>query len=151
SGRMGFALAQAGVALGARVVLVAGPCALPTPEGVERVDVRSATDMHAAVLAALPGQDLFVSAAAVADYRPRERHASKLKKHEGERVLELVRNPDILADVAQRARRPYVVGFAAETGQLHENAREKLQRKRLDLIAANLVGAPGSGFDAEHN
>jgi phosphopantothenoylcysteine decarboxylase/phosphopantothenate--cysteine ligase len=153
SGRMGFAVAAAAAARGARVCLVAGPVSLPTPAGVERIDVRSAAQMHAAVLAALPA-DLYVGAAAVADYTPRAVAAGKLKKPEGDggMVLELVRTADILADVARHALRPrVVVGFAAETSGVEAYARDKLARKGCDLVAGNLVGVAGSGFEADHN
>jgi len=150
SGRMGFAVAAAAVAMGARVQLVAGPCALPTPPGVVRTDVRSAAEMHQVVLAALPGQDLFVAAAAVADFTPARVAAHKLKKDGGAPALALLPTPDILADVAARAERPFVLGFAAETEALEANARAKLERKRLDMIAANAVG-DGQGFDREDN
>jgi len=151
SGKMGFAIAAAAARRGARVVLVAGPVALPTPPDVTRIDVRSAAQMHAAVLAALPA-DVYVGAAAVADYTPKQVAAGKIKKH-GERLtLELVRTADILADVAAHSPRPaLVVGFAAETEDVAANARTKLAGKRIDLIAANRVGVAGSGFESDHN
>jgi phosphopantothenoylcysteine decarboxylase/phosphopantothenate--cysteine ligase len=156
SGRMGFALAVAAVALGADVVLVAGPVHLETPAGVRRIDVRSAADMHAAVLAELP-VDLYIGAAAVADWTPREVASRKLKKQAGAETLalELVRTADILADVAAHPSRPRcVVGFAAETGddaELARYARGKLERKRVDFICANRVGIAGSGFESTDN
>jgi phosphopantothenoylcysteine decarboxylase/phosphopantothenate--cysteine ligase len=153
SGKMGFAVAAAAARRGAQVVLVAGPVQLATPAGVQRVDVRSAEQMRAAVLAALPC-DVYVGAAAVADWRPRTTAAHKLKKQAGvdTMTLELVRTPDILAEVAAHARRPgLVVGFAAETGDVERYARDKLAAKRLDLIAANRVGVAGSGFESDHN
>lgn len=156
SGRMGFALAAAAAGQGADSVLVAGPVQLDTPPGVRRIDVRSAADMHAAVLAELPA-DLYIGAAAVADFTPRQASAHKLKKQPGVGVLtlELVRTADILADVAAHPLRPRcVVGFAAETGddaQIAQYARGKLERKRVDLVCANRVGVPGRGFDAEDN
>ena len=153
SGKMGFAIAQAAAQRGAEVLLVAGPVALPTPPGVVRVDVRSAAQMHAAVMQALPC-DVYVGAAAVADFTPRQVAAGKIKKQAGMETLtlELVRTPDILAQVAASARRPrLVVGFAAETDQVEQYARGKLERKRLDLIAANHVGLAGSGFEADDN
>jgi phosphopantothenoylcysteine decarboxylase/phosphopantothenate--cysteine ligase len=151
SGKMGFAVAAAARAEGAEVTLVAGPVALPTPEGVSRIDVRSAQAMHEAVFNALPGQDLFIGAAAVADYRPAERLDRKRKKS-GERwSIELVLNPDILAEVAAQSPRPFMVGFAAETNDVEKHARDKLQRKRLDMIAANHVGQPGCGFESCDN
>jgi len=153
SGKMGFAIAAAAARRGADTVLVAGPVHLPTPEGVQRVDVRSAAQMHEAVLAALPA-DVYVGAAAVADFTPRNVAADKIKKVAGQDtlVLELVRTPDILADVARDARRPrLVVGFAAETSEVAGYARDKLARKRVDFIAANRVGIAGSGFESDDN
>lgn len=152
SGRMGYAIAAAAAAQGAQVTLVSGPVSLATPAGVRRIDVRSAEQMHAAVLAALPGQHVFVATAAVADFRPRERQTSKIKKQAGSGLaLDLVQNPDILADVATRQPRPFVVGFAAETDDVARYARDKLVRKNLDMIAANRVGADDCGFDSENN
>ena len=153
SGKMGFAIAAAGARRAAEVILVAGPVQLPTPDHVHRVDVRSAAQMRAAVLAALPA-DVYIGAAAVADYAPRRVAAGKLKKTEGSDtlVLELVRTPDILAEVAAHAPRPrLVVGFAAETDDVERYARAKLAEKQLDLIAANRIGIPGSGFDSDDN
>jgi phosphopantothenoylcysteine decarboxylase/phosphopantothenate--cysteine ligase len=151
SGRMGFAIAEAAVAEGARVTLVAGPVALATPHGVERIDVRSAREMHEAVMSRAPGEDVFISAAAVGDYRPATTAPHKLKKN-GDAPLELslVQNPDIVADVAKLAKRPFVVGFAAETEDVERHAAAKLERKGIDLIAANAVGG-GKGFEAEDN
>lgn len=151
SGRMGFALAAAAAEAGAQVTLVAGPVHLPTPVGVQRVDVRSARQMHAAVLAEATSADVYVAAAAVGDFRPLEVAAHKIKKRgDGGMTLELTQNPDILADVAALPQRPLLVGFAAETENLEAYARAKLERKRLDLIAANQVGS-GLGFEAEDN
>lgn len=153
SGKMGFAVAAAARALGAEVVLVAGPVQLPTPEGVRRIDVRSASQMHAAVMAALPA-DVYIGAAAVADFTPHAVSEHKIKKTAGSDtlVLELVRTPDILAGVAAHARRPaLVVGFAAETQEVERYARGKLQAKRLDMIAANLVGGAEGGFERDDN
>ena len=154
SGKMGFAIAAAAARRGADVVLVAGPVALATPDGVRRLDVRSAEQMHDAVLAQLPA-DAYVSAAAVADFTPRTVAAGKIKKRDGDEglTLELVRTRDILADVAAHARRRprLVVGFAAETGDVEANARAKLAKKKLDLIAANRVGVEGSGFESDDN
>lgn len=157
SGKMGFAIAAEAAALGAQVLLVAGPVHLPTPAGVQRVDVRSAAQMHAAVMEALEGEaavDGYIGAAAVADFTPRAAAANKLKKQPGQDTLtlELVKTRDILADVAAHARRPrLVVGFAAETDNVAEYARGKLQRKRVDMICANRVGQAGSGFEADDN
>jgi phosphopantothenoylcysteine decarboxylase/phosphopantothenate--cysteine ligase len=153
SGKMGFAIATAAAARGAQTVLVAGPVALQTPQGVHRIDVRSAAQMHDAVLAQLPA-DVYVGAAAVADFTPREVAPGKIKKRDGEDglTLQLVRTPDILADIAMHARRPrLVVGFAAETDDVEGHARGKLAKKKLDLIAANRVGVAGSGFESDDN
>jgi len=153
SGKMGFAIAAAAARRGAETLLVAGPVHLPTPPGVTRIDVRSARQMHDAVLDALPA-DVYIGAAAVADFTPRNVAADKIKKVEGRDtlVLELVRTPDILAAVADTPRRPrVVVGFAAETTDVARHARDKLQRKRVDLVAANRVGVAGSGFESDDN
>ena len=157
SGKMGFALAAAAAELGAEVTLVAGPVALAAPAGVRRIDVRRALEMRDAVIGALP-QDIYIGAAAVADYMPAQTASDKIKKPIAEQAgntgltLELMRTPDILAEVATHPQRPrLVVGFAAETGPLAESAREKLQRKRVDAIAANRVGVAGSGFDCDSN
>ena len=153
SGTMGFALAAAARALGAEVVLVAGPVHLATPDGVQRIDVRSAAQMREVVLGALPA-DVYIGAAAVADFTTRSVSGHKLKKTAGSDtlVLELVRTPDILAEVASHPRRPaLVVGFAAETHDVERYARGKLAAKQLDLIAANLVGAAEGGFERDDN
>ena len=150
SGRMGFAVAQAAVEQGATVELVAGPVHLPTPAGVARVDVRSARDMREAVMARASAADIFIGSAAVGDFRPHEIAPHKLKKTGGALTLTLNENPDILAGVAALKQRPYVVGFAAETQNIETYARAKLERKKLDLIAANKVGE-GEGFDTCDN
>jgi phosphopantothenoylcysteine decarboxylase/phosphopantothenate--cysteine ligase len=151
SGRMGFAIAAAAAAMGAQVQLVAGPVSLATPAGVQRTDVRRAAQMREAVLAALPA-DVYIGAAAVADYAPAQTRPLKLKKTADVLSLELVRTPDILAEVAAHAQRPRcVVGFAAETDEVETYARGKLERKNLDLIAANDVARPGCGFESERN
>ena len=151
SGRMGFALAAAAAAAGGEVTLIAGPVQLSTPGGVTRIDVRSAAEMHAAVMARVAQCDVFIACAAVADYRPEQREAQKIKKGAAERELRLVRTPDILAEVAAREPRPFTVGFAAETERVLEHAREKLERKRLDLVVANDVARTDIGFDSEYN
>lgn len=151
SGRMGFAIAQAAREAGARVSLVAGPVALETPQGVERTDVRSAQEMYAATLDLAAAADVFISVAAVADYRPVRPAAQKLKKGLPRQKIELVANPDIVSAVAALEQGPLTVGFAAETEKLKEHALEKLSRKRLDMIAANRVGQAGSGFESDQN
>ena len=151
SGRMGFAIAQAAAEQGAQVTLVAGPVHLPTPPGVRRIDVRSAREMHVAVMSAAAQADIYVAAAAVGDFRPSEVAAHKIKKQgDGGLSLVLTQNPDILADVSNLERRPFLVGFAAETENLEAYARAKLERKRLDLVAANKVGN-GLGFETDEN
>jgi phosphopantothenoylcysteine decarboxylase/phosphopantothenate--cysteine ligase len=150
---MGFAIAEAAAARGAHVLLVAGPVHLPTPHGVTRADVRSAAQLRDAVLGALPA-DVYIGAAAVADWTPRSVSPIKLKKTPGAQTLtlELVRTPDTLAEIAAHPQRPrLVVGFAAETDELERYARGKLAAKRLDLIAANRVGVAGSGFESDDN
>ncbi len=151
SGKMGFAVAASAARRGARVTLVAGPVQLPTPAGVDRVDVRSAAQMHAAVFAALPA-DIYIGAAAVADYTPREPAANKIKKSSESLALDLVRTPDILAEVAAQTQAlRLVVGFAAETNNVAEYARRKLEAKRLDMIVANRVGIADGGFESDQN
>ena len=150
SGRMGYAVAQAAREAGAAVTLVSGPVALPDPPGIAVQRVRSALDMRTAVLAAVAGADVYIGTAAVADYRPAGPATQKIKKDRDAFAIELVRNPDILAEVAGLARRPFTVGFAAETDDVLAYARRKLDDKRLDLIAANAVGA-GLGFETDDN
>lgn len=153
SGRMGFAVAEAAARAGAEVSLVAGPVHLDTPTGVaRRKDVRSAEQMLAAMCELAQTADIVVAAAAVADYRPRSQAADKLKKapHTNGLDLDLVENPDILATLSNATPRPFLVGFAAETNDLEPHARAKLERKGIDMIAANLVG-DGRGFDSTNN
>ncbi|ABM63062.1 bifunctional phosphopantothenoylcysteine decarboxylase/phosphopantothenate--cysteine ligase CoaBC [Halorhodospira halophila] len=150
SGRMGFALAAAAREAGARVILVAGPTALATPPGVERVDVERAGQMYDAVLGCIDEADCFIAAAAVSDYRPEREAPEKIKKGGDALTLALEPTPDTLRAVAARSPRPFVVGFAAETERVSEYARRKLNDKDLDLIAANRVG-PGQGFDTDDN
>jgi phosphopantothenoylcysteine decarboxylase/phosphopantothenate--cysteine ligase len=150
SGKMGFAIAAAAREAGAEVILIAGPVALPTPEGVRRLDVETAAEMAAAVEHEADGLDVFVGTAAVADYRPATRATRKIKKTLERVDLPLERTTDILACIAARADRPFVVGFAAETHDVENYARAKLESKRLDLIAANEVGE-GKVFDQDDN
>ncbi len=150
SGLMGFAVAQAAAAAGADVVLIAGPVALPTPSRVRRIDVRSAQQMCDAVLAEAAMADVYVGAAAVADYRPAVVAADKIKKSSEALTMTLERTPDILAELGSRPDRPILVGFAAETRDVETYAREKLARKHLDFIAANEVGE-GKGFEMADN
>jgi phosphopantothenoylcysteine decarboxylase / phosphopantothenate---cysteine ligase len=150
SGKMGFAVAQAAREAGAEVVLVSGPVSLPTPPGVRRIDVESAADMLTAVLKEIEGIDIFISTAAVADYRPARPADQKIKKTSDTLDLCMERTSDVLATVAARAERPFVVGFAAETESVEQNARLKLLKKNLDMIAANEVGHD-KAFDCEDN
>ena len=151
SGKMGFALAEAARDAGARVIVVAGPAAVPAPAGCEVLRVTSAAEMHQAVMSRVSGCDIFIGAAAVADYTVATPAAHKVKKRSEDLSLTLVPTVDILAAVARLAQRPFTVGFAAETENLESYARQKLETKRLDLIAANLVGVPGSGFESDDN
>jgi phosphopantothenoylcysteine decarboxylase/phosphopantothenate--cysteine ligase len=149
SGKMGYAVARAAQEAGAKVTLISGPVALATPSGVERLNVRTADQMFTAVKKAAPKNDVFISVAAVADYRPKERSPRKLKKVNGQPVtLELVQNADILAYVAGMKNAPFCVGFAAESEDLAKNAAEKLKKKNIPLIAANLAQ---DAFGAEEN
>lgn len=150
SGRMGFALARAAAEQGATVTLIAGPVTLDTPEGVARVDVRSAEQMRSAVLQHVASSDIFISAAAVGDYRSQSIAPQKLKKTGQGLVLALTENPDILAEVAALPQPPFLVGFAAETEAVEEYSRAKLLSKNLDMIAANCVGN-GAGFEVDDN
>ncbi|MEN8107845.1 MAG: bifunctional phosphopantothenoylcysteine decarboxylase/phosphopantothenate--cysteine ligase CoaBC [Pseudomonadota bacterium] len=150
SGKMGFAVAAAAAEAGAQVILVSGPVNLPTPAGVECIHVETAAEMHAAVLAQAGGCDIFIAAAAVADYRPASPAEQKLKKTAERMSLELVPNPDIIAAVAALDGGPFTVGFAAETEATSSHAQDKRRAKSLDMIAANTVG-PGIGFDVDDN
>ena len=151
SGKMGYAVARAAARRGAKVVLVTGPTALETPGGVERVDVRSAEDMLRAVEARFPECTLAIFAAAVADYRAVEPSESKIKRTQDALTLRLEPNPDILATVAREKGDRLVVGFAAETDNVAENARKKLAQKNADVMVANDVTAEGAGFDVDTN
>ncbi|MCC8626130.1 bifunctional phosphopantothenoylcysteine decarboxylase/phosphopantothenate--cysteine ligase CoaBC [Xanthomonas vesicatoria] len=151
SGKMGYALAAAAARQGAEVVLVSGPVHQTTPVGVQRIDVRSAAQMRDAVLGAFPA-DIYIGAAAVADYTPKRVVSQKIKKTGETLTLELVRTPDILSEVAaQTGALKLVVGFAAETHDVEHYARGKLTAKRLDLIIANQVGIEGGGFESDNN
>ena len=154
SGRQGFALAEAAYQAGAEVTLVAGPVHLPTPSGIERIDVVSAQEMKDAVTERAPGADIFVSVAAVADYRPHTTHDQKLKKSEqpsGDFRVALKENEDIVGSIAGVEPRPFVVGFAAETEKPLDHAREKRRRKCMDAIVVNDVADPTIGFDSSEN
>lgn len=151
SGKMGYAVAEAAAKRGAKVILVSGPVNLETPAGVERIDVRSAEDMHRAVEDRVAEASIAILAAAVADYRPVERRAEKIKKGNVPLTISVEPTPDILAEVAKNKGRRIVVGFAAETDHVAENARKKLASKNADLIVANDVTAEDAGFDRDTN
>ena len=150
SGKMGYALARAFRREGADVLLVSGPVSLPAPAGVNRVNVQTALQMHKAVFENIHSVDIFVGCAAVADYRPENPQQQKIKKLSDRMDISLVRNPDILAEVATLEEGPYTLGFAAETQNLVENARAKLLAKQVDMLAANSV-ADGMGFESDEN
>ena len=151
SGKMGYALAAAAQRRGARTVLVSGPTALTPPEGVAFVPVTSAAEMRAVILEQLPQVTVVIQAAAVADYRPQQQAPKKIRKSASEITLSLEPTEDILAEIARQNGNRIIVGFAAETDHLISSARAKLKAKRLDLIVANDVSQPGSGFDSDSN
>src|SRR5437868_1264966 len=151
SGKMGYAVAEAAAQRGARVILVSGPVNLETPAGVERIDVRTAEEMYRSVAGRFGEASIAILAAAVADYRPVERRAEKIKKGDALLAISLEPTVDILAEVAKHKGQKIVVGFAAETDQVAENARKKLASKNADLIVANDVAAEGAGFDRDTN
>jgi phosphopantothenoylcysteine decarboxylase/phosphopantothenate--cysteine ligase len=152
SGKMGYALAEAAAKAGAAVTLISGPVALATPKGVQRVSVESAQEMLDASLIAASAADIFIGAAAVADYRPVMVADQKIKKG-AEEVMEilLTKNPDIIATITTLEPRPFMVGFAAETENVVAYARSKLERKGLDLVIANDVSQSDIGFNSDHN
>ena len=151
SGKMGFALAQAAMDAGASVTLITGPVSLQTPERVTRIDINSAAEMRQAVIETLPVCDIFIGSAAVADYRPTSIADQKIKKSTETMTIELVRNPDIIADVSNHPQRPFTIGFAAETQDVESYARGKLEKKKLDLIIANDVSNTAIGFNSDNN
>lgn len=151
SGRMGYAVATAAATFGAEVILISGPVSLSPPQTVQTLSVYSSQEMYEAVMARISTSDIFIAAAAVADYRPVQQATQKMKKNEAHLQLTLERTTDILAQVANLATPPFTVGFAAETEHLADYARSKLEKKKLDMIAANLVGIEGIGFDSEEN
>ena len=152
SGKMGYALAAAAQAAGATVVLISGPTQLIAPKDVETIYCNSALEMHAASLAQGANADIFIGAAAVADYRPEVTATQKIKKgHQNTMTLKLVKNPDIIASVANLCPKPWVVGFAAETQNLEEYARQKLSTKKLDMVIANDVSDNRIGFNSDYN
>ncbi len=150
SGKMGYAMARAAAAEGAKVVLISGPVTLEAPRGVDVIRVETAAEMYEATHRVVTGADLFVAAAAVADYRPETPAEQKIKKTAETTSIDLVRTEDILASVGGLETPPFTVGFAAETDKLREYALSKLDKKRLDMIIANRVGS-GRGFDVDEN
>jgi len=150
SGKMGYAMARAAAAQGADVILISGPVSLPGPPGIEVRKVETAEDMFEATHASIGDADIFIAAAAVADYRPASPKEQKIKKHDESMSIDLVRCPDILASVAALDAGPFTVGFAAETEKVDDYAQSKLEKKRLDMIVANRVG-DDCGFDRDSN
>ena len=150
SGKMGFAIAAAVADAGGEAVLISGPVSLTTPSGVRRINIETAEQMYRAVHQEIADAKIFIACAAVSDYRPESAAREKIKRSEPVMKLDLVRSPDTLSSVAELAQAPFSVGFAAETQDVDRHARDKLQRKHLDMIAANRVG-PDCGFDAETN
>ena len=151
SGKMGFAIASAAQNLGAEVTIISGPVNLATPENCHKIAVTSAIEMHHQALEHASAADVFVACAAVADYRIDNIANEKIKKSHDSMQLNLIKNPDIVADVAAMANKPFTVGFAAETQDVELYARDKLARKKLDMIAANNVAAKGQGFNSDDN
>lgn len=151
SGKMGYALAEAAANHGHEVTLISGPVAIEPVAGAELINVESAAEMASEVNKFAKFADLIIMAAAVADYRPKNIYQGKLKKTAGDLVLELERTEDILADLGQKKSHYCLVGFAAETDNLLENARQKMQRKNLDWIIANDVSRKDCGFESETN
>lgn len=152
SGKMGYAIAERAAKRGAEVVLISGPTHLPTPPGVQRIDVISTNDMYEAAMNHLEWADVFIKSAAVADYRPKSVAANKIKKGEGDLTIEFTRNPDILKELGKRKRDGQIlVGFAAETQELITNAKNKVETKNLDFIVANDLTKEGAGFQSDTN
>ncbi|MEW8195021.1 MAG: bifunctional phosphopantothenoylcysteine decarboxylase/phosphopantothenate--cysteine ligase CoaBC, partial [Candidatus Thiodiazotropha sp.] len=151
SGKMGYALARSMRDLGAEVTLVSGPTSLAAPSNITSLHVETALEMYSSVMEHVDECDIFIAVAAVADYRPKQIVADKIKKNKEKLTLELVKNPDILAEVAAKERPPFTVGFAAETELVEQYADEKRRRKQLDIIAANRVGTREGGFESDRN
>jgi phosphopantothenoylcysteine decarboxylase/phosphopantothenate--cysteine ligase len=151
SGKMGYALAIAAQELGAAVTLISGPVNLLPPANIQTISVTSAIQMHEAVMETIHNCDIFIGCAAVADYQVQKKSNQKIKKSDSELTLTFIKNPDILSDVAHLANAPFTLGFAAETQNLQEYALSKLQRKKLNMIAANDVSDSTIGFNSEQN
>lgn len=151
SGKMGYALAEMAINAGAKVTLISGPVALGAPKGCTLIKVKSADDMHQQVMVCIKQHAIFIACAAVADYTPKQLETQKIKKTSANLVLALRKTKDILADVAALDEAPFCVGFAAETNDVEQYAKQKLKTKNIDLICANLVGAKQGGFAADEN
>ncbi|WP_144461419.1 bifunctional phosphopantothenoylcysteine decarboxylase/phosphopantothenate--cysteine ligase CoaBC [Siminovitchia fortis] len=151
SGKMGYALAEQAALMGAKVILVTGTNALPEPKGVKVIHVESAADMYDEVMAYADEADVIIKSAAVADYRPKLVHDSKMKKQAGDMAIELERTKDILFELGQKKKHQFLVGFAAETDNMEEYAKNKLIKKNADMIVANNVAAEGAGFAGDTN
>lgn len=151
SGKMGFAIAEVAANMGADVTLIAGPVHLPTPNGVNRIDIISTEEMYQTVLEQYPSQDIVIKSAAVSDYRPATQHKEKLKKQAEQMTIELERNPDILKVLGEKKEQQYLVGFAAETNDVKQYGEEKLNKKNLDAIVINDVSKDGIGFGSDNN
>lgn len=151
SGKMGYSLAEQACKLGAQVTLVSGPVSICAPNNVELTEVETAEQMHKAVMSEAEQADIFISVAAVADYALKEVAKEKIKKQSDNLALELIKNKDIVSEVAHRDKRPFVVGFAAETQDMEKHAKDKLARKNLDMLVGNLVSDTGLGFNADDN
>ncbi|UNC92789.1 bifunctional phosphopantothenoylcysteine decarboxylase/phosphopantothenate--cysteine ligase CoaBC [Candidatus Contubernalis alkaliaceticus] len=151
SGKMGFALAEAARDRGAEVVLVSGPTELKPPQGIQFFPIRTSLEMREVVLKQFPMSDIVIKAAAVADYRPEEVSEQKIKKTQGNLVLKLKKNPDILGELGKLKKEQLLIGFAAETEELRDNALKKLKNKNLDMIVANDITLPGAGFEVDTN
>ncbi|RJG49507.1 bifunctional phosphopantothenoylcysteine decarboxylase/phosphopantothenate--cysteine ligase CoaBC [Motilimonas pumila] len=151
SGKMGYAIAEAALAAGAEVTLITGPVNITAPSQAQTIAVCSALEMHHAAMSQAPEHDIFIACAAVADYRPETVADNKIKKNDDGLVVKMIKNPDILADIANSDPRPFCVGFAAETQDVAHYAKGKLNRKNLDLIAANDVAKAGQGFNTDNN
>ena len=151
SGQMGYALAEAVVEAGSQCVLISGPTHLATPDRVQRIDVETAQDMHSAVMEQIKSCDIFIAAAAVSDYRPAETQQQKIKKTQQSLQLELVRNPDIVSEVATQYPKVFTVGFAAESHDVQQYAIQKLNQKSLNMIVANDISRSDIGFDSKDN
>ncbi|AUZ38634.1 bifunctional phosphopantothenoylcysteine decarboxylase/phosphopantothenate--cysteine ligase CoaBC, partial [Bacillus sp. MBGLi79] len=151
TGKMGYAFAEEAAKMGARVTLIAGPTSLDDPAGVDVIHVQSAEDMYQAALSVFDESDIVIKTAAVADYRPKHIYDQKMKKKDGGLVIELERTKDILKALGERKTKQVLVGFAAETQHVEDYAKQKLEKKNLDLIVANNITAEGAGFGTETN